>query len=146
MCPSGGTMGRREFVALLGSVAVVCPFVGRAHQSVVPTIGFLNSASSDLQAARLRAFRSGLSETGYIEGRNVAIEYRWADNQFDRLPALAQELVRHKVAVIATGYNLAAAKAAKEDCICQRRGPREDRAGQQSQPPRRQHHWCEYSN
>src|SRR5258705_3363996 len=76
-------------------------------------MGFLNSASPDTFADRLRAFRQGLKETGYVEGENVAIEYRWAENQIDRLPALAADLVRRRVAVIVTTGGAAAAFAAK---------------------------------
>jgi len=105
-------MRRREFIA--GTAAVLLsPVAARAQQSTTPVIGFLNSASPDLLANRIRAFRGGLSEAGYVEGRNVAVEYRWAENKFDRLPELARDLVRHKVNVIVTGYNLAAAQAAK---------------------------------
>ena len=105
-------MKRREFFNFLGAAIAVRSVAARA-QSATPVIGFLNSTAPDLQAARLRAFRSGLSEVGYVEGRNLAIEYRWAENHFDRLPALAEDLVRRQVAVIVTGYNLAAAKAAQ---------------------------------
>jgi putative ABC transport system substrate-binding protein len=106
-------MGRREFVALLGGAATVWPFAAEAQQAALPVIGFLHSASPERFASYLRAFRQGLKESGYVEGENVAIEYRWADNQTDRLPALAAELVRRKVAVlVANGPAVFATKAA----------------------------------
>jgi putative tryptophan/tyrosine transport system substrate-binding protein len=94
-------IARRKFLAtLLGGAAAAWPLMGRAQEPAMPVIGYLNSGSPESDTARLTGLRRGLNESGYVEGRNLVIEYRWAGNQADRLPALAADLVRLRVAVI----------------------------------------------
>jgi putative tryptophan/tyrosine transport system substrate-binding protein len=106
-------MRRRNFIALLGSAAMSWPRTARAQQATMPVIGFLDSRSPEALADRLRAFRRGLKEAGYVEGENASVVYLWGDNQLDRLPALAAELVRRQVAVIVCSGGPAVTAAAK---------------------------------
>jgi len=94
-------MRRREFIKVFAGSAAIWPLATRAQQRAMPVVGFINVASAKPYAAQLAAFLKGLGETGYVDGQNVAIEYRWADGQQDRLPAMAADLVRHQVTVIA---------------------------------------------
>jgi putative tryptophan/tyrosine transport system substrate-binding protein len=106
-------MRRRDFVSLLGGATLAWPLTARAQQPAMPVIGFLNGASRNLYADRLSAFHDGLKEGGFVEGQNLAIEYRWADGQYERLPALALDLVSRNVAVIATTDGVPETLAAK---------------------------------
>jgi putative tryptophan/tyrosine transport system substrate-binding protein len=107
-------IGRREFITLLGGAAVTWPIAARAQQPAVPVIGYLSPTSFTMLSERLRGLHQGLKEAGYVVGENVTIEYRWSEGQYDRLPAMAAELVRKQVSVIVAGANAAtfAAKAA----------------------------------
>jgi ABC-type uncharacterized transport system substrate-binding protein len=107
-------MNRRQFIALAGGAAATRPLAARAQQQAIPVIGYLNNGSPESDASRLTGLRRGLNETGYVEGRNFLIEYRWAGNQPDRLPALVADLVQLRVTVIVAAGVLPAlaAKAA----------------------------------
>ena len=106
-------MRRRDFFKLIGGSAAAWPFVARAQQSSVPVVGLLGATTAQGYAAQLAAFKEGLNQAGFVEGRDVVIEYRWADDNYDRLPALAADLVRRRVTVIATLGGNAASLVAK---------------------------------
>jgi putative ABC transport system substrate-binding protein len=106
-------MRRRDFIAGLGGAAAAGPLPARAQKSAMPVIGVLQSSSADQNVDRLVGFRQGLKEAGFVDGQNVAFEYRWANNQYDRLPELATDLVRRRVAVIFTSGGTVTAVRAK---------------------------------
>ena len=106
-------MSRREFISLLGGAAVACPVLARAQPANLPLVGFLNSASADTYRFNADSFREGLAQAGFVEGRNVRIEERWANGDYQALPALAADLVAKGVVAIAATGDVASARAAQ---------------------------------
>src|SRR5437867_992718 len=106
-------IGRREFITLMGGATAAWPLAARAQQRALPVVAFINGGSPDAAARTVAAFRKGLNETGTIEGQNVTVEYHWLEGRYDRVPALVADLVRQKVAVIATPGSAVAALTAK---------------------------------
>src|SRR5262245_37493561 len=117
-------MRRRQFITLLGASAAAWPLAARAQQSAMPLIGFLDAQSPEPTAHLLAGFRRGLSEAGFVEGRNVSIEFRWAKNELDRLSEFAIDLVRRRVNVIATPSGVAATRAEIGRASCREGGER----------------------